>query len=500
MNIRRLRFSQILAKLARSKLETYGIRSSSSRDSLARKPATVIPVDPRSAKLPSRPKKLSCKYSMVVPCYNVSGYIDSLFYSIFSQAADPENIEVIAVDDGSTDETKQCIKYWSDRFPGTIRYIFQNNQRQSVARNKGLDAAAGEWVSFPDADDFISPDYVERVDAHIASRSPGSLSMVSCNFIYYREREGRSVDSHSLRYRFGADATMSAADLGTYIQLTANSVWFRRDLLEATSLRFDPRVVPTFEDAHFCNRFLLRNPNTHVSFLRDPIYYYRKRRDHSSTLDNAKLDIAWYSDVLRYGHLDLLREAKQLRGEPPRYIQRTILYDLFWRFRYLVDHPERNIMSKNQESEFLDLMVRVLSDIDETTIDTFDLARCREEDKFGIRALLTKRNIVSSSMHAVDINESQNLINLCFLSSDSDCNATVLVDGAVAKCEGSLSRKSTFCSRPFYYEHSFWVEAIEHQVLTGRLQGEICRFTVKGTDFGVGPRAASLYRALKGNA
>ena len=103
-----------------------------------------------------------------------------------------------------------------------------------------------------------------------------------------------------MRYRFRTQRTiLPASDLQDHVQLGTNSAWFRRDLIERHKLRFDPRVIPTFEDGHFANRFLLLNPDTEVAFLKSAVYSYRKRADGTSTLDGAKLRPAWCLDVLQ---------------------------------------------------------------------------------------------------------------------------------------------------------------------------------------------------------
>ncbi|MDJ0514639.1 MAG: glycosyltransferase, partial [Methyloceanibacter sp.] len=250
-------------------------------------------------------KKAATRYSLVVPFFNVGRYVDDFFYSIFSQSIDTDGLEIVAVDDGSTDDTATRIEAWSNRFPGRIKYILQENQGQAVARNTGLVHATGEWIGFPDPDDFFSFNYLEEVDAEIARDS--HLSMVSCNMIFYRENTGRLSNRHPLRFRYSKHrTTLPAADLQDYIQLSVAQAWFRRSLIEQHNLRFDPRVVPTFEDGHFVNRFLLLNPRSTVTFIREPVYYYRKRDDGSSTLDGANLNKNQYLDVLRYGALDLL--------------------------------------------------------------------------------------------------------------------------------------------------------------------------------------------------
>ena len=155
------------------------------------------------------------------------------------------------MDDGSTDGTDLRIKHWADRFPGRVRYIRQSNQGQAAARNTGLAAARGDWVSFPDPDDFFSLNYLEKVDEEIARPHGQPLSLVACNLIYFKELKNRYDDTHKLRHRFEKDRTIVAAgDLQDYIQISVATVWLRRELIERHGLRFDCRIRPTFEDGH----------------------------------------------------------------------------------------------------------------------------------------------------------------------------------------------------------------------------------------------------------
>ncbi len=88
--------------------------------------------------------------SVIVPTYNREKYITKALESIFSQSY--QNFEVIIVDDGSTDNTKEVIKpYLKDQ---RVKYLFQKNQRVSKARNNGIRIAKGEYIALLDSDDY----------------------------------------------------------------------------------------------------------------------------------------------------------------------------------------------------------------------------------------------------------------------------------------------------------------------------------------------------------
>ncbi len=93
--------------------------------------------------------------SVIVPVYNGERYLDATLKSIFEQ--DYEPVEIIVVDDGSTDRTADIVKSYP-----VVRYIYQSNQGPSVARNTGIAAAQGELIGFLDADDVWMPEKLSK--------------------------------------------------------------------------------------------------------------------------------------------------------------------------------------------------------------------------------------------------------------------------------------------------------------------------------------------------
>ena len=98
--------------------------------------------------------------SVIVPIYNVEKYLEECLDSIKNQTY--SNIEVILVNDGSTDKSKDiCERYCKE--DTRFKLINQANQGQSVARNNGVAASAGKYIAFVDSDDIIRHDYLEEL-------------------------------------------------------------------------------------------------------------------------------------------------------------------------------------------------------------------------------------------------------------------------------------------------------------------------------------------------
>jgi glycosyltransferase involved in cell wall biosynthesis len=99
---------------------------------------------------------MSPKISVIIPTYNRASKVRSAVESVLAQAI--SDLEIIVVDDGSTDGTAHILR---ETYGGRIRYFAQANQGQSVARNKGLEEARGEWIAFLDSDDLWEKDKLE---------------------------------------------------------------------------------------------------------------------------------------------------------------------------------------------------------------------------------------------------------------------------------------------------------------------------------------------------
>src|SRR5262245_20179101 len=113
--------------------------------------------------------------SVVIPCYNAGRFLKETLESILAQTRPA--LEVIVVDDGSTDDSAAV----AGAFGPPVRVLRQSNQGESVARNRGLDEARGDWVAFLDADDVWAPDKLERQLAAVE----GSPGVACCHTGFY---------------------------------------------------------------------------------------------------------------------------------------------------------------------------------------------------------------------------------------------------------------------------------------------------------------------------
>ena len=102
------------------------------------------------------------KVSIIVPIYNSEQYLEKCLDSLIKQTLG--EIEIILVDDASTDKSNQIIKVYQEKYPNMIRALYQTeNAGQGVARNIGLDAAIGDYIMFVDSDDYVEHTICEKL-------------------------------------------------------------------------------------------------------------------------------------------------------------------------------------------------------------------------------------------------------------------------------------------------------------------------------------------------
>ena len=116
------------------------------------------------------------KISIIIPCYNVERYIDRCIHSLTLQTMGIESLQLIFVDDASTDRTARKLRWWQGKYPDSIDiYSLPENRRQGGARNEGLRHAKAGAVGFVDSDDWTAPDMFERLY--------GALLRENCDFV-----------------------------------------------------------------------------------------------------------------------------------------------------------------------------------------------------------------------------------------------------------------------------------------------------------------------------
>lgn len=209
--------------------------------------------------------------SIIVPTYNVEKYIRTCIESILAQTY--RNVEVIIVNDGSTDQSLAVI---SDLICShhNVKVINQKNQGLSVARNTGIDVATGKYIIFVDPDDKIMPGFVSSL-YQIADKTGADIVRGS-----FRDFNGNIPKAWVPDFNVPTNCGTIVLDqfLSSNISFVVWSSIFRLDFINSNHIRFTPGII-FFEDGEFTIRaYMLAKL---VATSPEPNYAYRINRPGS---------------------------------------------------------------------------------------------------------------------------------------------------------------------------------------------------------------------------
>ncbi|ELR7024172.1 CDP-glycerol glycerophosphotransferase family protein [Campylobacter coli] len=408
--------------------------------------------------LPKKHKGFT-QYTIISAVYNVEKYLDDYFNSIINQRLDfKKNIFMILVDDGSTDNSAQIIKKYQKKYPKNIVYLYKENDGQASARNLGLKYMQENhyktpWVTFTDPDDFLDRNYFYEVDKFLATHQDDDICMIGCNIIFYYEKQKIHKDNHPLNFKFKSGVQVKENyNLDSFIQLSAASCFMNIGYLD--KLLFDEKLKPNFEDAKFINEYLLKNINLKSAFLPTVKYFYRKRGEGNSTLDNSNKYSDLYLLVSRRGCLKLLQENKFYNI----FIQSVCLYHFVWQIKFLINSPEKlYFMDKDEKQRYLELLDENFSYIDNDTIMKFNLASCRFFHKVGILNCFKNEKPPFQIAYIEDYNPYKEQILLTYYTGDDEDIESILVDEEEVYVDYKKIVKYDFLDRVFCYQKRLWV-------------------------------------------
>lgn len=215
--------------------------------------------------------------SIIVPTYNVEKYIRTCIESILAQTY--RNVEVIIVNDGSTDQSLAVI---SDLICShhNVKVINQKNQGLSVARNTGIDVATGKYITFVDADDKIMPGFVSSL-YQIADKTGADIVRGS-----FRDFNGNIPKGWVPDFNVPTNCGTIVLDqfLSSNISFVVWSSIYRLDFINSNHIRFTPGIL--LEDGDFTTRaYMLAKL---VATSPEPNYAYRIRQGSILTTNNAQ--------------------------------------------------------------------------------------------------------------------------------------------------------------------------------------------------------------------
>lgn len=191
--------------------------------------------------------------SIIIPCYNVEEYIDRCLESVVAQTIGLDMLEIIVINDASTDNTLDKLYQWERRFPQNILVItYEENLRQGGARNIGLEYASGKYIGFVDADDWIDKDMYKLLYEKMCTLE---VDVVHCKYV--RDYPGQaSLDEgsrHDVKYVFQPKNNFyygwvtESGNCGSYGCIGTGL--YRKTMITTHDIRFPEKLA--YEDNYF---------------------------------------------------------------------------------------------------------------------------------------------------------------------------------------------------------------------------------------------------------
>ncbi len=276
-----------------------------------------------------------CKVSVIVPVYNVEKYVAGCLESLIKQSL--QELEIIVVNDGSTDNSKNIIASYQRKYPDKIVYLEKENGGLSDARNYGVPYAKGEYIAFLDSDDYVEPNMYEEM-YHAALN--GAKKVVECDFVWEYERKNVT------------DTVEDYTDIKDYLVRGRVVAWnkiYNRKWLNEMNVTFPKGLL--YEDVEFFFSLIPRLTSIEeVSCVKKPFVHYVQRKNSISYKESNRIAelVQVYENAItnlkRYNLYSVYKEeleykfvrnslcgfpVKKIRHVKDRNIRRQLL-DFFW--------------------------------------------------------------------------------------------------------------------------------------------------------------------------
>lgn len=420
-------------------------------------------------------------YTVVSAVYNVGEYLDDYFKSLVNQSLSfKKNIQLILVDDGSTDNSAEIIKSWQKKYPKNITYLYKKNGGIASARNLGIEYVNTEWVTFIDSDDFINSNYFKIVDDAIVQEK--EIELVVANLMFYYDKNKKVKDSHPLKYRFkDSKSIVPISRLDANINLFVTVTFFKTNHIKQNNIIFDESIKPNFEDGKFIADYLLELATGNVIYLKDAIFYYRKRGDGSSTIDNSWQNKGKFHEVLKYGYIPMLRSYEDRYGFVPKNIQWTVIYEMSWHLNNFVNKADKLYFLDEKDKEvYLSLIKEVFKYLDEENIMSFHLNKFWFFYKVGALGAFKDSEPPFQIAYIERIDEIKKQVLVTLFTYYKVPMSITLNDIDKIPCYNKIVINS-FAGRLFAHEYRSWVSYNDlKDILNVKISNRSVRISLKG--------------------
>ena len=273
------------------------------------------------------------KVSSVVPIYNVEKYLRQCLDSIIHQTL--KDIEIICVDDGSTDSSPEIIREYMAKDP-RVKVITKPNSGYGNSMNRGFDMAEGEYIGIVESDDYADPEMFETL-YRIAKEN--KLDVVKSGFYYYFSVPKEKNEKVEIVSKTRAGVTFCpATDFRAPMEMVEffnikPTIWsaiYRKDFIREYNIRFNETPGASFQDASF--NFKVMAQAKRVQLIQDAFLHYRQDNENSSVNSPGKV----FCVCDEYAEMQRFLDTNPMNRGELECVCKRIKYDSYiWNFNRL---------------------------------------------------------------------------------------------------------------------------------------------------------------------
>ena len=270
--------------------------------------------------------------SIIVPIYNTAKYLPKCLDSILNQTY--QNLEIILVDDGSTDDSGTIAKNYAKK-DSRIKVIHQENAGQSSARNLGLKKSTGEYISFIDSDDTIAKTFVEKLLQPYLKNPNISLTVCGLRYNWLKTKTSTEVFLKPLRKRRKNESKKAyilyLLTVDGRMYSSFNKIYQKSYL---KNLEFD-RKLNFAEDTKFVLEYIKNTPDqSDIAFILEALCYYNYGTETSTLKKTATVWKNWQTSY---------QNLKNWLGKNPSPHEKFWLHLIYLRWRISHHRAKRRL-------------------------------------------------------------------------------------------------------------------------------------------------------------
>ncbi len=266
------------------------------------------------------------RISVIVPAYNIASWLPRSLDSLLAQTH--KNLEIVVVDDGSSDNVREVLKSYTARFTN-IKAIHKENGGVTSARLRGVAEASGDWIAFMDGDDYAEPQMYARLLENAKSQN-ADISHCGHQILFSDGRVEYVHKTEKLRLQDRRTGLWELLD-NREVSLSLCTKLYRKELFQGIADWMDPQIK--YNEDLLMNFYLFRQADRSV-FEGNCPYHYILRQDSASCRGISE---NYIFDPIRVRQLLLERCGGEMQEE----LRQALLRNLLFNYAHLTVHKDR---------------------------------------------------------------------------------------------------------------------------------------------------------------